>query len=547
MGAAPTRRRVYRGERWAPLLLLAPVVILLVLLVLGPIIYLIDTSLYRQNLFQVTPPRYVGTDNFYYLFTSTKFQVAITRMFVFSAVALTAEFLLGFALAAWVYRLRDLAGMAIIRTLLTTPILVAPIVAAVMWRFMYQPDFGVINYLIGLVGLPTPGWLSDPDIALFAIAAIDVWQWTPFVFLIVLAGMYSVPRSIYEAAELDRTSLWRQTFFITVPLLKRVLVIVLLLRSHRSASRLRVDRRDHAGRARRRVLHPARPDLGDGVHQLSDGRRVRRLSGAPRCRHHRDHTAYPRDLAPRCGGAQRAMIRDRRFSYGWYAPLLIVVASWLFPIIWTGMTSFKPEGGLIGLKPVFAFAPTLDNYIELFAEQGYGPLMLNSLLIAGGATALSIFLGSLAAYALSRSRLRGRNQIGLWILSLRMVPPIAVVVPFYLILSRGGLLDNYVGIVLVYLSFSLPFAVWMLQGFFSEVPRSIDEAAAADGAGPLKILFVFIVPLSRRRESRSLRCSRSCLRGTNSCSCFCSRRKNGSRFRCVSEAPSRRFRPIGVR
>ena len=191
------------------------------------------------------------------------------------------------------------------------------------------------------------------------------------------------------------------------------------------------------------------------------------------------------------------MIRDRRFSYGWYAPLLLVVATWLFPIVWTGMTSFKPEGGLIGLKPVFAFAPTLDNYIELFAEQGYGPLMLNSLLIAGGATALSIFLGSLAAYALSRSRLRGRNQIGLWILSLRMLPPIAVVVPFYLILSRGGLLDNYVGIVLVYLSFSLPFAVWMLQGFFSEVPRSIDEAAAADGAGPLKILFVFIVPLSR--------------------------------------------------
>ena len=191
------------------------------------------------------------------------------------------------------------------------------------------------------------------------------------------------------------------------------------------------------------------------------------------------------------------MIRDRRFSYGWYAPLLLVVATWLFPIVWTGMTSFKPEGGLIGLKPVFAFAPTLDNYIELFAEQGYGPLMLNSLLIAGGATALSIFLGSLAAYALSRSRLRGRNQIALWILSLRMLPPIAVVVPFYLILSRGGLLDNYVGIVLVYLSFSLPFAVWMLQGFFSEVPRSIDEAAAADGAGPLKILFVFIVPLSR--------------------------------------------------
>ena len=230
MGAAATRNRVYRGERWAPLLMLAPAVVILLCLVLGPIVYLIDTALYRQNLFQVTPPRFVGADNFYYLFTSTKFRVALTRMFVFTAFALTAEFVLGFLLAAWLYRLRGLPGMAIVRTLLTTPILVAPIVAAVMWRFMYQPDFGVINYIIGLAGLPGPGWLSDPDIALFAVAAIDVWQWTPFVFLIVLAGMYAVPKSIYEAAELDRTNLWRQTVLITIPLLKRVLIIVLLLR-----------------------------------------------------------------------------------------------------------------------------------------------------------------------------------------------------------------------------------------------------------------------------------------------------------------------------
>ena len=172
-----------------------------------------------------------------------------------------------------------------------------------------------------------------------------------------------------------------------------------------------------------------------------------------------------------------------RFRSLWYGPLLLVIASWLFPIIWTAITSFKPEGGLIGLKPVFAFPPTLDNYVELFAEQGYGPLMLNSLMIAGGATVVSILLGSLAAYALARSRLRGKEQIGLWILSLRMLPPIAIVVPFYLILNRSGLLDSYAGILLVYLSFSLPFAIWMLQGFFSEVPKSIEEAASADGAG----------------------------------------------------------------
>lgn len=222
--------RVYRGERLAPALMLAPSVVILLALVIGPFVFLIDTALHRQNLFQTTPPRYVGADNFYYLFISTKFQVALVRMLVFAVTALAAEFVLGFVLAAWVHRLRDLPGMAIVRTLLTTPILVAPIVAAVMWRFMYQPDFGVINYILGLVGIPKPGWLSDPDIALFAIIAIDVWQWTPFVFLIVLAGMYAIPRSLYEAAKLDGTSLWRQITHLTIPLLKRVLVIVLLLR-----------------------------------------------------------------------------------------------------------------------------------------------------------------------------------------------------------------------------------------------------------------------------------------------------------------------------
>ncbi len=224
------RGLAYRGERLAPLLMLAPAVIILLMLVIGPFVFLIDTALHRHNLFQATPPRYVGLDNFYYLFISPKFHIALSRMFVFAFTALGVEFVLGFVLAAWVHRLRDLPGMSIVRTLLTTPILVAPIVAAVMWRFMYQPDFGVINYMLGLVGIPKLGWLSDSDIALFAIVAIDVWQWTPFVFLIVLAGMYAVPRSLYEAAELDGTSLMRQIFLITVPLLKRVLVIVLLLR-----------------------------------------------------------------------------------------------------------------------------------------------------------------------------------------------------------------------------------------------------------------------------------------------------------------------------
>jgi multiple sugar transport system permease protein len=221
---------VYRGERVVSLLMLAPAVVVLLALVIGPILFVIGTSLHRYNLFQVAKPRFVGLENFQYLFNSETFHTSLLRSAVFTATALGVEFVLGFVMAAWVFGLRHLPGMSLVRTALTAPILVAPVVAAIMWRYMYQPDFGIINYLLSLLGLPRVEWLASPVIAIFAIAAVDIWQWTPFVFLIILSGIYGIPANIYEAAELDGTTRWRTTVFITIPLLKRLLIIVLLLR-----------------------------------------------------------------------------------------------------------------------------------------------------------------------------------------------------------------------------------------------------------------------------------------------------------------------------
>jgi ABC-type glycerol-3-phosphate transport system permease component len=180
-----------------------------------------------------------------------------------------------------------------------------------------------------------------------------------------------------------------------------------------------------------------------------------------------------------------------------YAPLAILAFAWMWPILWTAVTSLKPAEGGGALVPTILFRPTLDNYVLLFTERGFAVNLRNSFLLAGGATAISVFLACLAAFPLARSTMAGRGRISMWILSLRMLPPISLVVPFYMMLSRTGFLDTYAGMLVVYMSFSLPFAVWMLIGFFSEVPRSIDEAAAADGATPLQTLFRFIVPISR--------------------------------------------------
>lgn len=181
----------------------------------------------------------------------------------------------------------------------------------------------------------------------------------------------------------------------------------------------------------------------------------------------------------------------------WYLPVLVILSVWIFPIAWIALTSLKPASELSGLRPTFLFAPTVDNYVALFRDHEYSKFLLNSLFIAGGTTIVSMFLACLAAFGLINSRPSAANPIAMWILSLRMLPPIAIVVPFYLIFNNLRLLDSYLGMILAYMTFSLPFAIWMLQGFFAEVPRSLSEAAAADGAGPLKVLFRIVLPVAR--------------------------------------------------
>ena len=180
-----------------------------------------------------------------------------------------------------------------------------------------------------------------------------------------------------------------------------------------------------------------------------------------------------------------------------YIPILVILTVWIFPIAWMALTSFKPASELAGLRPTFLFAPTIDNYIALFRDYGYSHFLRNSLLLASGTTIVSMLFACLAAFGLVNLHARASAPVAMWILSLRMLPPIATVVPFYLLFNSAHLLDSYFGMVLAYLSFSLPFAIWMLQGFFAEVPRSLAEAAAADGAGPLKVLFKIILPVAR--------------------------------------------------
>jgi multiple sugar transport system permease protein len=152
---------------------------------------------------------------------------------------------------------------------------------------------------------------------------------------------------------------------------------------------------------------------------------------------------------------------------------------------------------ILANPPQFLFSPTLDNYRQLFSADDFSGPLVNSLIIAGGTTVLSVGLGLLSAYGLARLEFRGRDNLAMWILSLRMMPAIVVVIPYYILFLRTHLIDTYRGMILVDSTFSIAFAVWLLRGFILEVPRAVDEAAQLDGCGHLRRLAYVIVPITR--------------------------------------------------
>jgi multiple sugar transport system permease protein len=190
-----------------------------------------------------------------------------------------------------------------------------------------------------------------------------------------------------------------------------------------------------------------------------------------------------------------------RRTLGTFRPHLLrfaaafVVLMWLFPIYWIILTSFKPIVEINSAVPSFIFTPTLENYRDLFGQFEFTHVLLNSLVVTVATVVVCIVLGVMAAYALGRMNVPGEKHIALWILSLRFLPPIAVAIPFYLQWQELGLLDTRLGLVIVYVAFNLPFAIWLLRGFLADVPRDLEEAAMLDGLSRLAIIWRIVVPV----------------------------------------------------
>jgi multiple sugar transport system permease protein len=182
---------------------------------------------------------------------------------------------------------------------------------------------------------------------------------------------------------------------------------------------------------------------------------------------------------------------------GMWLGIIVIVAWSIAPFVWQVVTSFTPSNDLVQRTPQLIPSPaTLAHYQNVFIERPFSQFVQNSIIVAGATTVTCLVLGSFAAYALARFRLRGK-MLTLWtFLALSMFPQIAIVMPLYIVLRAAGLLNTYQGLVIPYVSFALPLTVWLLFGFFRTIPVDLDDAAKIDGANRLQILWHVTLPLA---------------------------------------------------
>jgi multiple sugar transport system permease protein len=172
--------------------------------------------------------------------------------------------------------------------------------------------------------------------------------------------------------------------------------------------------------------------------------------------------------------------------------------TWAFPIVWSVLNSLKTDQDVLAYPPKLIFSPTWEAYREvLFGSGSILPNLISSIVISVGTTFITMLMAVPAAYALARLRFRGKKFAGFYVLATQMLPPVGIIIPYFLVLRNIGWIDTYQGIILIYLSFSLPFAIWLLVSYFEDIPFEMEEAAYLDGASRLRTLWRIIIPQVR--------------------------------------------------
>jgi len=205
-----------------------PTVLFLLAICIYPLLNSLYLTFNEWSLTSNKPPKWIWLGNFWELIRDDRFWDSLKTTAVFTAGVVSIEMCIGMLLA--LSASRNTKFRQVCRSIILIPMMITPVVLGLIWKYMFNPENGIINYLLGLIGINGPIWLGEPAPALPAVMIVDIWQWTPFVFLLLLSGIASLPPEVFEAARVDGASPRQMFRYITLPLLMPFMLVALLIR-----------------------------------------------------------------------------------------------------------------------------------------------------------------------------------------------------------------------------------------------------------------------------------------------------------------------------
>lgn len=542
------------GRDWkVGYLFVLPMVLIMALLIFWPFVSAIFISTTSFN-YLTGETASVGLRNYQRLWTNSDFLQSMQNTIVFTFWSLSLKFVVGLSVALILNS--RLPARSLLSGIMLLPWIVPEIVTALAWKSIYDPMFGGLNPILqgaGIIDRPM-GWLSDPNMAMGSIISVNVWKGIPFFVLLLLAGLKAVDREQIEAAQVDGANAIQRFRHVTLPSLRYVIVVTLLLSFISTFNQFGLpflmtaggpsgatklysilayekaigslqygpgiaiafsvaplmavliwllarfmrhdDRRDGGVDARPGIADRLVQMGGRGVNALLDVvfwpiqvlfagyealvRQVRRWSGRPATQ------PISSQAVRRQGGpALRLLV---------LFPVLLFVA---FPFYWIVTTSLKSTQQISERRSIFWPEPaTLEQYRSLVQDTPFLTWLFNSAFVAAAATLISVALASLAAYALTRLRFRGAGVLTTLLLITYLLPGTLLFIPLYQTLTSLGVINSHAALIITYPTFLLPFATWVLMGYFRSIPVELEEAARIDGASRLYIFWRITLPLA---------------------------------------------------
>jgi multiple sugar transport system permease protein len=541
------------GRDWKVALpFVLPLVVIMAGLILWPFINAILMSFTTYNMItrSNTP---VGFANYQRLWSDPEFRGSVMNTVNFTFFSIISKLTVGMVIALLLNSKMPFRN--ILTGLMLLPWIVPEVVTAMAWRSIFDPIFGGLNPILQSLGIidRRVGWLSEPGLALPSVITVNIWKGIPFFTMLLLAGLKAIDKELYEAAEVDGATAFDRFRHITIPGLKYVIAVTVLLSTISTFNTFGLvylmtgggpggATRLYSILAYERAIVGLRPGPGAAVafsmapvlalfilllarFMRADTSRVgnetkidklfgflgfalnaigniiwwpfeqiARLIGML-------GSAINSALRAGRGNPNKPLLtmtqRDRAGVVVRMLILLPILLFVMFPFYWIIITSFKTNLQIQQFQSIFWPNPwTLEQYQTLLFKTSYVTWFRNTVFVAVISTAISVAIASLAGYALARLKFIGANGLTTVLLITYLLPGSLLFIPLYQILTNIGVINTHLSLILTYPTFLMPFATWVMLGYYRSIPEDLEEAAMIDGANRLVSFVRVTLPLA---------------------------------------------------